>query len=170
MINKISVIVRNYVHIKVIIENISQKLMFNVLNIKYNTILKMFWLCNRNSKLIKLIRTIYDKIHIKILKQSKMYLSEHRTWYHEILLLKKEQFKWMLLYLMSENQLKKVWNYLDENFKRKFIKSLKSLTNYLILFVSKKNEKKQLCVDYQQLNTITKQNSYSLLLIEELQD
>jgi len=40
----------------------------------------------------------------------------------------------------------------------------------LILFVSKKNEKKQLCVDYQQLNAITKQDSYSLSLIEELQN
>jgi len=46
----------------------------------------------------------------------------------------------MLLYLMSENQLKKVQNYLVENLKREFIKSLKSLTEYLILFVSKKND------------------------------
>jgi len=71
---------------------------------------------------------------------------------------------------MSENQLKKVQNYLDENLKREFIKSLKLLTDYSILFVSKKDEQKQLCVDYQQLNTITRQDSYSLSLIEELQD
>ena len=49
---------------------------------------------------------------------------------------------------MSENQLKKVQNYLDKNLKKEFIKSLKSLTDYLILFVSKKNEQKQLYVDY----------------------
>jgi len=76
----------------------------------------------------------------------------------------------MSLYSMSENQLKKVWNYLDENLKREFIKSLKLLTDYSILFVSKKDKQKQLCVDYQQLNTITRQDSYSLSLIEELQD
>jgi len=46
----------------------------------------------------------------------------------------------MLLYLMSEDQLKKVQNYLVENLKREFIKSLKSLIEYLILFVSKKND------------------------------
>ncbi len=40
----------------------------------------------------------------------------------------------------------------------------------MILFVSKKNDIKQLCVDYRQLNEITYQDSYSLLLIEELQD
>jgi len=76
----------------------------------------------------------------------------------------------MSLYLMSKNQLKKVHNYLAENLKREFIRSLKSSVEYLILFVSKKNDIKQLCVDYRQLNKITHQDSYSLLLIEELQD
>jgi len=71
---------------------------------------------------------------------------------------------------MSEDQLKKVWDYFDENFKREFIKSLKSLINYSILFVSKKNDRKQLCINYQQLNTITRQDDYSLSLIEELQN
>ncbi len=46
----------------------------------------------------------------------------------------------MSLYLMSENQLKKVQNYLAENLKREFIKSLKSSVGYLILFISKKND------------------------------
>ena len=76
----------------------------------------------------------------------------------------------MLLYLMSENQLKKVQNYLAENLKREFIKSLKSSAGYLILFILKKNDIKQLCVDYRQLNKIMHQDSYSLSLIEELQD
>ncbi len=60
----------------------------------------------------------------------------------------------MLLYLISENQLKKVQNYLIENLKREFIKSLKSSAEYLILFISKKNDIKQLCVNYRQLNKI----------------
>ncbi len=76
----------------------------------------------------------------------------------------------MLLYSISEDQLKKVRTYLDENLKKEFIRSSKSLTEYSILFVSKKNDTKQLCVDYRQLNKITKQDSYSLLLIKELQD
>ncbi len=71
---------------------------------------------------------------------------------------------------MSKDQLKKVRTYLDENLKRGFIKPSKSLTEYSILFVSKRNGTKQLCVNYRQLNKITKQDSYSLLLIEELQD
>jgi len=71
---------------------------------------------------------------------------------------------------MSKDQLKKIRTYLDENLKREFIKSSKSSAEYSILFVSKKNDMKQLCVDYRQLNEITKQDSYSLLLIKELQD
>ncbi len=57
---------------------------------------------------------------------------------------------------MSKDQLKKVRTYLDENLKREFIRPSKSLTEYLILFVSKKDDTKQLCVDYRQLNEITR--------------
>jgi len=39
--NASSMIVRSYVHMKIIVENVLQKLTFNILNIKYNTILKM---------------------------------------------------------------------------------------------------------------------------------
>jgi len=76
----------------------------------------------------------------------------------------------MPLYSMSKDQLKKVRTYLNENLKREFIRSSESLTEYSILFVSKKNDTKQLCVNYRQLNKITEQDSYSLLLIKELQN
>ncbi len=76
----------------------------------------------------------------------------------------------MLLYFMSKNQLKKVQNYLAENLKKEFIKSLKSSAEYLILFVLKKNDIKQLYINYKQLNKITYWDSYLLLLIKELQD
>jgi len=46
----------------------------------------------------------------------------------------------MSLYLMSEDQLKKVQNYLAENLKKEFIKSLKSLIEYSILFILKKDD------------------------------
>ncbi len=76
----------------------------------------------------------------------------------------------MSLYSMSEDQLKEVRTYLDENLKRGFIRPSKSLAEYSILFVPKKNDTKQLCVNYRQLNKITRQDSYPLSLIEELQD
>ncbi len=71
---------------------------------------------------------------------------------------------------MSKNQLKTVWNYFAENLKREFIKLLKSLTDYLILFILKKNDIKQFCVDYRQLNEIIYWDNNFLSLIKELQD
>jgi len=149
MTNTSSMIVWNYVHMKMIVEDVSQKLTFDILNIKYDTILEMFWLHNRNSKINWVNKKLCTTKHTyKISEQSKMCLSEHKSWNHEISLLEREQSKWMSLYLMSEDQLKTVWNYLDENLKREFIRSSKLLTDYLILFVSKKNDRKRLCVDY----------------------
>ena len=60
--------------------------------------------------------------------------------------------------------------YLDENLKKEFIRESQSSAEYSILFVSKKDEKLQLCVNYQRLNNITVKNSYLLSLISELQD
>jgi hypothetical protein len=125
----------------------------------------------KNSRIDWISKELYIMIDVyEILKQSEMSLSEHKSWDHEIPLLNDKQPKWMPLYSMSEDQLKKVRTYLDENLKRGFIRSSKSLTEYSILFVSKKNDTKQLCVNYRQLNKITKQDSYFLLLIKELQD
>ncbi len=172
MINEEFEQITDQVHIEATILRDSQELMFDVLNsIKYDVILKMLWLCKRNSRIDWISKELYIMIDVyEISEQSKMSLSKHKSWDHEILLLNDKQPKWMLLYSMSENQLKKVRTYLNKNLKREFIKSSKSLTEYSILFVSKKNDTKWLCVNYRQLNKITRQDSYSLLLIKELQD
>jgi len=172
MVNEESEWITDQVHIEVMILEDSQELMFDVLNlIKYDIILGMFWLRKKNSRIDWISKELYVMIDAyKILKQPEMSLSEHKSWDHEILLLNDKQPKWMSLYSMSKDQLKKVRTYLDENLKRGFIRSSKSLTEYSILFVSKKNGMKWLCVNYRQLNKITKQDSYPLLLIKELQD
>ncbi len=172
MVNKESEWITDQVHIKVIILEDSQELMFDVLNlIKYDVILRMLWLRKKNSRIDWISKELYTTVDVyEILEQPEMSLSEHKSWNHEILLLNNKQSKWMPLYSMSEDQLKKVKTYLDENLKREFIRSSKSLTIYSILFVLKKNDTKQLCVNYRQLNKITKRDSYSLLLIKVLQD
>ncbi len=172
MINREFEWMTDQVHIKVIILEDSQELMFDVLNsIKYDVILEMPWLRKKNLRIDWISKELYIMIDVyEILKQPEMSLSEHKSWDHKIPLLNDKQSKWMSLYSMSEDQLKKVRTYLDENLKRGFIRSSKSLTEYSILFVSKKDGTKQLCVNYRQLNKITKQDSYSLSLIKELQD
>jgi len=172
MINREFKWITDQVHIKAIILEDSQELTFDVLNsIKYDAILEMLWLREKNSRINWISKELYTTVDVyEILKQPEMSLSKHKSWDHKILLLNDKQPKWMSLYSMSEDQLKKVKTYLDENLKRGFIRSSKLLTKYSILFVSKKNGTKQLCVNYRQLNKITKQDSYSLLLIKELQD
>ena len=104
MVNTSSMIVWNYVHMKVIVEDVSQKLTFDILNIKYDTILEMFWLHNRNSKIDWINKKLCVIEHTyEISEQSKMCLSEHKLWDYEILFLEKEQSRWMLLYFMSKD-------------------------------------------------------------------
>jgi len=172
IVNEESEWITEQIHIEVIILEDSQELMFDVLSsIKYDIILEMFWLHKRNSRINWISKELYTTVDMyEILKQPEMSLSEHKPWDHKIPLLNDKQPKWMPLYPMSKDQLKKVRTYLDENLKRGFIKPSKSLTEYLILFILKKNGMKWLCVNYRQLNKITKQDSYFLLLIEELQD
>ncbi len=142
MINREYKWIYKEVYIKVIIKNDSQKLRLDVLKlVKYDAILEMPWLHKKNSQINWINKELYATENAyDVSEQLKKSLSEHKPWDYEILLLEKRESKWMLLYLMSENQLKKVQNYLVENLKREFIKSLKSLTEYLILFVSKKND------------------------------
>jgi len=131
----------------------------------------MPWLREKNSRIDWISKELYITVNAyEISEQPEMSLSEHKSWDHKISLLNDKQPKWMPLYPMSEDQLKKVRTYLDENLKRGFIRPSKSLTEYLILFVSKKDGTKQLCVNYRQLNEITRQDNYPLLLIKELQD
>jgi len=80
MTNTSSMIVWNYVHMKMIVEDVSQKLTFDILNIKYDTILEMLWLHNRNSKINWVNKKLCTTKHTyKISEQSKMCLSEHKS-------------------------------------------------------------------------------------------
>jgi len=172
MVNEESKWITEQVHIKAIILEDSQELTFDVLNsIKYDAILEMPWLRKKNSRIDWISKELYTTENAyEIPEQPEMSLSEHKSWDHKIPLLNDKQPKWMSLYSMSEDQLKKVRTYLDENLKRGFIRPSKSSAEYPILFVSKKNGTKQLCVNYRQLNKITRQDSYPLPLIKELQD
>jgi len=60
--------------------------------------------------------------------------------------------------------------YINENLKKRYIRSLILLARYPVLFVSKLNGKLRMCVDYRQFNAITVKNRYILSLIYEMQD
>ncbi len=95
MINEEFEWITDQVHIEVMILKDSQKLMFDVLNlIKYDVILKMLWLRKKNSRIDWISKELYIMINVyEISEQSKMSLSEHKSWDHEILLLNDKQSK-----------------------------------------------------------------------------
>ena len=75
-----------------------------------------------------------------------------------------------MIYSLLSEKLEMLQMYLDENLKKEFIQEFQSFTEYLILFLLKKDRKLQLCVNYQRLNNMKVKNSYLLPLISELQD
>jgi hypothetical protein len=93
------------------------ELTFDVLNsIKYDAILEMPWLREKNSRLIESAKN-YTMVDVyEIPEQPEMSLSEHKSWDHEILLLNDKQPKWMPLYSMSKTNSRKL-TYLDKNLK-----------------------------------------------------
>jgi len=105
IVNRESEWIMNQVHIEATILEDSQELTFDVLNlIKYDVILEMLWLREKNSRIDWISKELYIMIDMyEILKQSKMSLSEHKSWDHKISLLNDKQPKWMPLYSMSED-------------------------------------------------------------------
>jgi len=97
-------------------------------------------------------------------------LLKHQSWNHKIKLIDDKKLMKQFIYSLSAEKLNALQQYLKENMWKKFIKESQSSTEYSILFISKLNKSLKLCVNYRALNNIMIKNSYSLLLIAELQD
>ncbi len=95
MVNEEFKWITDQVHIEATILEDSQELTFDVLNsIKYDIILKMPWLREKNSRIDWISKELYTTVNAyKISEQSEMSLSEHKSWDHEILLLNDKQSK-----------------------------------------------------------------------------
>ena len=52
------------------------------------------------------------------------------------------------IYQLSSKKLQELQDYLDSNLQRKYIQHFTSETKYSVIFVSKKDDKKQLCINY----------------------
>ena len=48
--------------------------------------------------------------------------------------------------------------FIKENLRKGYIQLLQSLVGYPVLFIPKKNRKLRMCIDYRQLNSITKKD------------
>ena len=68
---------------------------------------------------------------------------------------------------MSQDELKVLKKYLEENLNKGFIRASCSSTTSLVLFARKLEGGLRFCVDYKQLNAMTIKNQYPLSLIKE---
>ena len=112
----------------------------------------------------------YQEFYTMFKEEAHEKLPEHLDWDHKIPIEEGKKPTYGPIYALSETELKALREYLDENLKKRFIQPTTSPAGYPILFVPKKDEKLQLCVNYRQLNAITVKNQYPLPLISELQD
>lgn len=97
-------------------------------------------------------------------------LPPHRSFDHHIPIEEGKSPPFGPIYSLSENELKVLKEYLDENLAKSFIRPSESPAAAPILFVKKKDGSLRLCVDYRGLNAITVKNRYPLPLIPELLD
>jgi hypothetical protein len=74
------------------------------------------------------------------------------------------------IYLLSKFELKTLREFIDENLKTGFIRPSNSPFGAPVLFIKKTDGSLRLCVDFRQLNAITRKDKYPLPLTSELLD
>ncbi len=74
------------------------------------------------------------------------------------------------LYHLSTLERQTLFDYVEENLRKGFIRRSTSSAASPVLFVRKKTGELRLCVDYRGLNAITKKNRYPLPLVDDLLD
>ncbi len=92
----------------------------------------------------------------------------HRLYDHKIVLKKHAILEYTSRYKMSEEELKIVKKYLEDNLEKRFIVASRSSFVSSVMFMKKTNESLKFCVDYKKLNQLIKKNRYSLSLIDEI--
>ena len=95
-------------------------------------------------------------------------LPPHRPYDHSIQLEGDAgQVRYSPLRRMSDEELREVKRYLDDNLEKGFIVASAAGIASPVLFVRKPNGGLRFCVDYRRLNGLTKKDRYSLPLIDK---
>jgi hypothetical protein len=97
-------------------------------------------------------------------------LSEHASWDHAIDLEPGTSPRFFPTYKLTETEQQALKEFVRENLRLGRIRPSQSSAGYPVLFIPKKNGKLRMCIDYRQLNSITKKDRYPLPLISEIQD
>jgi hypothetical protein len=111
----------------------------------------------------------YNLVHAFSKKKSNELLS-YRPYDHkiEIELEKKMLLGYYLLYNQTDEELKTLKDYLEDNLKKGFIKNSSVDFISLVLFVKKPNKSLYFYIDFRKLNQITRKNQYLIPLIKKI--
>ena len=72
------------------------------------------------------------------------------------------------VYLLLREEREEVYEFIKEQLRKEYIRSLKLPQMALVFFVEKKDRKKRMVQDYQYLNEWTVKKNYPLLLISDV--
>ena len=72
------------------------------------------------------------------------------------------------MYLLLRKEREEIYNFIEEQLKKEYIRPLKLLQTALVFFTEKKDGKKHIIQDYWYLNKQTIKNDYSLPLILDI--
>ena len=109
----------------------------------------------------------YAKVFSEV--ESKRFPTQ-KPYNHPIDLVENAEMKRAKIYPLSIFELKELDAYLEENLAKGYIQKSQSPFASPFFFISKKNRKLRLVVDYRKLNNLTIKNSYPLLLILTIMD
>ena len=123
------------------------------------------FLVNENQTIFEFIRIRKNASVFSEIDVSTFFNHENND--HVIDLMQNKKSFFESLYNMSQTKLKILAKYIRKNLIFDRIREFTSSAITSILFIFKKNEKLQLCVNYRNLNAITIKNRHSLFLIEE---
>ena len=115
----------------------------------------------------KLLTKYYDFLNA-FFKADLDILPLHRLYDHKIPLIKEITPPWGLLYSISQDELKVLKKYLEENLSKEFIRASSSAATSPILFACKPESGLRFCINYKQLNAMTIKNQYLLPLMKEI--
>ncbi len=104
------------------------------------------------------------------LKKDKILTRRKKNVDHVIKLKNDKQSFYESLYNLFNFELKTLRLYLNDALKKNIIKHSINSIETSVLFVSKKNEKLRLCIDYKDFNKIIRKNRHSLSLIIQILD
>ncbi len=123
---------------------------------------------SKNVDSVTILSFRYFKFLDVFFKKNVDILSLHWVHDHVIHLKENAQFSIFALYNMSRDEILELHHYLNENLSKDFIQVNHFQMIISVLFIKKLKEELCFCVNYQDLNTITIKNRYSLSLISEM--